>query len=131
MQAKEEKKTDKFFVYGTLKAGGLFADDFDEYRISTKDAKLPGFELFNLGWFPAIQPGKATVHGELHEYEDPDLVTAMFDRIEGYTGNPKNSLYDRRRVVVETEDGEEEAWVYVFQGTVSKESRIESGVWEI
>jgi gamma-glutamylcyclotransferase (GGCT)/AIG2-like uncharacterized protein YtfP len=124
-------ETDKFFVYGTLKEGGHFADQFDEYRTAAMQAKLEGFELFNLGWFPAIKPGEGTVQGELHRYTNADMVRGMFDRIEGYTGDPKTSMYDRRRVTVTTDEGKEEAWAYVFMGKVDKKNKVKDGEWKL
>ena len=46
--------TNKFFVYGTLKVGGRFAKSFDNLRSSFTEARIEGFDLFDLGNFPGI-----------------------------------------------------------------------------
>ena len=128
------KEQNKFFVYGTLKVGGHFADSFDEFRKSSAPATIKDHSLFNLGWFPTVAPEEGSVvHGELHEYNHPDVVLRAFDRIEGYTGNPKTDLYDRKVVKVTTEDGKvHEAFLYVFaQPLPSRAKKVESGVWAL
>ena len=128
--------TEKVFVYGTLKVGGHFADDFDEFRVKSTPAALKGHALFNLGWFPTVVSSitkGSEVHGELHEYKHPDVVMRAFDRIEGYTGKSDTDLYDRKRVEVTTEDGEvHEAYIYVFaQKLPSDAQKIENGTWPL
>ena len=58
------------------------------------------------------------------------------DRIEGYNKvNPNRSLYIRRKIEVETDEGKmEEVYVYVFNQEIPKNSsykRVTSGFWEI
>ena len=131
----------KFFVYGTLKVGGFFAEAFDELRTECKNAKLKGFDLFKIGggsssWFPGIIKGKGEVIGELHAYNKDYIkeVFANMDAIEGYNEkDPARSLYRREKAVVELEDGStEEANVYIFNNKMPKEfPKIESGIWPI
>ena len=126
--------TKKFFVYGTLKEGGYYAKEFDKFRIKTKSAKLNGYDLFNLGWFPGIIPGDGKVVGELHEYKDYDKVQSLMDSIEGYDEeNEEDSLYLRKNALVTDEDGEETtAVVYVFNkkpGIMSE--KVDGGVWDL
>jgi gamma-glutamylcyclotransferase (GGCT)/AIG2-like uncharacterized protein YtfP len=125
---------DLFFVYGTLKEGGKLAGPYNRYRESSVQAKLKGFDLFNLGWFPGIKKGEGVVVGELHRYRESDAVTAMFDRVEGYDPNyEKYSLFLRRKVIVEDTDGNEyEAIAYLFnQDTPKDAKKIEDGNWPI
>jgi len=126
-------KTDRFFVYGTLKVGGRFAKQFDNLRVSSVKAEVNGYDLFNLGSYPGIKPGSGTVIGELHEYKDPEGVTKDMDRIEGYQPELKDGMYLRRRVPVKTEAGEiVEANIYVYNFRVTgRAKQIESGVWEL
>jgi len=125
-------KTECFFVYGTLKIGGRFAYDFDKYRITSQTATLKGYDLFNLGWFPGIIPGKGEVIGEVHEYKHADHVKNHMDAIEGYSSrNKDNSLYVRKETVVLTEDGKEiKANIYVFNQNIPDDAKkFEGGVW--
>jgi gamma-glutamylcyclotransferase (GGCT)/AIG2-like uncharacterized protein YtfP len=127
-------KTDFFFVYGTLKVGGHFAEHFDEYRVSSVKANLLGHDLFNLGWFPGIVPGPGKVIGELHEYRYPDIVTKAMDRIEGYTGDPKNSLFVRKLVTVTINETGEKVTCHAYEFNSKPSSnaeKVESGIWAL
>lgn len=129
----KDKNTEFFFVYGTLKEGGHFAEQFDAFRLNAKAAEVTGFDLYNLGWFPGVKPGAGKVLGELHEYCEKNLVREMMDRIEGYSEkNPERSLFRRQRVEVKTEDGQHvEANMYVFNRELSATAKkIEDGIWE-
>lgn len=126
-------KTDRFFVYGTLKVGGRFAERFDPLRVSSVKAEVEGYDLFDLGSYPGIKPGSGKVIGELHEYQEPERVTKAMDSIEGYHPDLKDGMYLRRRVPVKTEDGEiVEANIYVYNfRTTDRAKKIESGVWKL
>jgi gamma-glutamylcyclotransferase (GGCT)/AIG2-like uncharacterized protein YtfP len=127
-------ETDFYFVYGTLKVGGHFATYFDEHRVMSVPATLPGYDLYNMGWFPAIQEGNGIVHGELHEYKNLHLVAHRMDSIEGYNPhNPELGLYIRKRLQVETAGNGKRitANVYVFARPIEGAKRIDSGIWPI
>lgn len=122
-----------FFVYGTLKVGGVFAERFNTYRLSSEKATLHDMSLYNLGWFPGILPGTGSVIGEVHEYKDPDIVLRHMDRIEGYSGN-KNDLFTRECRTVITEAGKEiEAVVYIYNSNINPKIMkiVENGVWDL
>ena len=123
----------KVFVYGTLKEGGRFGKRFDNYRLSSEKAKLVGFDLYNIsGYFPGIAKGEGTVFGELHEFEKMDAVMGEMDIIEGFEEeNPSESLFVRKVAKVETQNGEEEAYIYVFNKPLKDYKKIEKGVWEL
>lgn len=123
-----------FFVYGTLKEGGHFASGFDAFRQKSVEATLNNHALYNLGWFPTIREEEdSTVQGELHEYVNPDIVTKAMDRIEGFNGDPRSSLFVRKKVAVVTEEGEEiEANAYVLSRDLpANAKKIEDGVWAL
>lgn len=126
-------ETDLFFVYGTLKVGGYFAEQFDKFRVSSVKAEVEGYDLYSLGSFPGIKPGQGKVIGELHEYKDPERVTRSMDSIEGYQPEIKDGMYLRRRVVTKTESGEnKEANIYVFNLKVPERAKkLTSGIWEL
>jgi gamma-glutamylcyclotransferase (GGCT)/AIG2-like uncharacterized protein YtfP len=127
-------ETGFFFVYGTLKEGGHFAEGFNEFRVRSDKANLQGYNLYDLGWFPGIVPGSGKVIGELHEYENPDTVLKVMDRIEGYTGRPVDSLFIRKLVTVTVNETGEKVTcnAYVLNGEPSSSAKkIDSGVWEL
>lgn len=125
-------KTEFFFVYGTLKTGGVFAEKFNTYRLNSEKATLNDMTLYNLGWFPGILPGRGIVVGELHEYKNPDTVMAHMDQIEGYNGE-KDSLFNREYRIVITESGKEvKAIMYVYNNKPAPEMKvIKNGVWDL
>lgn len=131
-------KEGKFFVYGTLKMGGrfaeLYADRFNPSRKSVTPAKIKG-RLFHLGGFPGVKldQGEGEVHGELHIFENPEKIKQIFDMIEGYNPNaPESGLFNCVEVEAELEDGSTEtALMYTFNGEVGNREEIKSGVWEI
>lgn len=129
----------KFFVYGTLKEGGYFAQHFNKVRKSSKWAKLKGFNLYKIGhgkasWFPGIVEGDGDVIGEIHEYDREKDVLAAMDSIEGYReSDPKGSFYMRRELEVELKDGSiEKAYVYIYNEELdSSWPQLENGIWPI
>lgn len=131
-----KNKTKHFFVYGTLKEGGELSDSsgIANLRVKVVDAKITGFDMFDLGWFPGILPGEGIVNGELHEYKKPETVTSILDSIEGYREADKdNSLYLRKEIDVETDDGKTvKASIYVFNKKLnSNAKKIKNGTWEV
>ena len=130
-----------FFVYGTLKKGGYYAEDFNAVRTNCRKALLKGYDMYGIGHsgiagYPGIIPGSGVVHGEVHTFDRKAMkaVLEAMDNIEGYEpGDPESSLYLRKKVIVELEDGtEERAMVYVFNRTIHKYyDKIENGVWDV
>ena len=131
-------KVNKIFVYGILKVGDGFAEQFDEVRISSKRATLKG-TMISFGIYPgAILQGTKTIIGEIHEYSDFLNVLHHFDTIEGCSGKTglETDLYHRQVVKVDTDYGQEDAWVYTINTGNPRTSTdyskvVESGEWEI
>ena len=85
-------------------------------------------ELFDLGPYPALRPGRGRVRAELHEIRDPGLLEEL-DEFEGTDrAHPERSLYNRERVDLIAPPGVE-AWCYIYAGIPAAESRIEDGDW--
>lgn len=133
MKERGKTLTENFFVYGTLKVGGHFGNSFDRVRESSEPAVLSGYDLFNLGWFPTIKKGAGKVIGEVHTYKNFKEVLSNFDNIEGYGGNPEQSLFLRKEAEVETASGKKvSAIVYEFVGDLPENAeKVDSGIWEI
>lgn len=121
------------FVYGTLKEGGALSHHVSKNRINSKNATLKGFDLYDLGWFPGIVPGNGTVLGELHEFDNPDVITEMIDKIEGYSpDHPETSLYLRKEVTVRAENKDIVTEAYIFNKEITEKKKlIKSGNWLI
>ena len=121
---------DRVFFYGTLMTG------FNRRLRIGIDSKLRyvgrgsiNAILFDLGIYPAAVPGEGRVWGELFETDEPDLVLAGLDSIEGYRpGDPEHSLYMRIQSPVTLEDGQTQtAWVYFYNAPLGQASQIASG----
>ena len=126
-----ESKSLVVFTYGTLKPGEERFYIIEPYLSSTKNAKLYGVQLWDLGAFPGITKGDEVVEGTLLEFpeEHADRILHTLDRIEGYNEiDPDNSLYIRKEVVVETEEGKVKCFTYFLQNKSSKVSVFLSSV---
>ena len=125
--------TVKVFVYGTLKQGGYFASRFDKFRLSNKLGKTKGtmFNVFNS--YPGlVLTGNTEIKGEVHVYSNAKTVEEALDRIEGFNFKGCiNNLYDKQKIIVNTEDGEEECLVYIYARDVSKLEQILDGEWKL
>lgn len=122
-----------FFVYGTLKKGGFFAQRFDRVRKSVQVGTVRNMDMLHLGGFPGAVPGEGSIIGEVHEYDKADQVAADFDAIEGYNRNaPEEGLYNRIEVDVELESGKTvKATMYTYNHARGDERKVEDGVWKI
>jgi len=121
------------FVYGSLKKG------FHNNRV-LGDAQLvgtgniDGYDMYSLGGYPGIVVGSGNVKGEVYEITDKHLP--WLDRLEGYSENwkPDDCMYLRQRVTVDMDqpypDDLLQAWVYIYNGDVSRRKKIEDGVWQ-
>lgn len=126
----------KVFVYGTLKQGhGNHAVYLNNQQSEfLGNASIEGYDLFDLGPFPAIvpqlNPSSNRVFGEL--YEVTSEVAHRLDSLEGFNPkNPSNGLYNKAGVTVLLEDGLEhpDVLVYFMQKVPDRSKHIEQGVW--
>jgi len=135
MFQKERSKENpvKIFVYGTLKVGGHFAAAFDERRMECVEATLENAALYKVcNMYPGIvEEEGAVVRGELHTLRDAEAVIQRMDQIEGYREGGKHNLFNRHKVTVQTENGEEEAFAYFYANHDETCKRIEDGVWQL
>jgi len=128
-------KTNKFFVYGTLKVGGRFATKFDGHRTSVKKATANG-SMYSVGNgnFPAVMFNTNNkIFGEIHEYKNEEEIQKAFNRIEGFYGEgDSDNLYNILKIKVKDTDGNTvECLTYEFNHSVDCLPKIDSGIWEI
>lgn len=128
-------ETLKVFVYGTLKIGFRLAPLFDDVRTSVKVGKIRG-SLYSLELFPGVVlDEKDEVIGEVHTFSQSSEVIKevlkRMDNIEGYNPqrNPEDNLYNRKTVLVETDSGTEECFVYEYARSVNNLKRI-GNLWQ-
>lgn len=106
----------KVFVYGTLKRG--FGNNLllSDAKYLGEDS-LEGYDMLDLGWYPAIKRGTGTVHGEVYE-----ISPHILKRLDSLEGTP--SYYARTTAITK---GKHEVHVYVMNGAVDEQ--LPSGVW--
>lgn len=124
------------FVYGTLINGfGNYGYFLKGNTIDEQEATAEGFQLYDVanGGFPGIIKGEGTVKGQLMYFSDYEFenVLKQLDRLEGYRPDSGNhSMYIREEVTVKNQLGEPvQAWMYLWNNRVRKQTRITSGCW--
>jgi pyruvate carboxylase len=123
--------TDLLFVYGTLMKG--HRDDWQQ-RVGARlvgRGRITG-KLYRLGKFPGAVTSAGNgshIQGEVYHLSDASRALRILDEYEEFEPNsPKGSLFIRKRMSVEMEDGSSaEAWVYVYNRSVKKANLIRSG----
>lgn len=97
----------KVFVYGTLMNG----EDNHYYlqnSICLGNAKIYGYDMYDVGWYPAIIPGGNVILGELYQVPVEDM--SVIDTLEG-----EGHLYIKRYEKVMDSKGKNTfAFVYVY-----------------
>ena len=132
-----QNRTQKVFVYGTLKPGGFYWSQFCEGKVAVAiPAKIHG-KLYDLhvGYPGAFLGGDGWVQGYVLSF--PRAIDFFqLDVLEGFKPNRSNRLneYVRVRVDYFNTDGVNlgEAWAYeMTQATFERFSstRIENGNW--
>lgn len=103
------------FVYGILR------DRLEGNYVG--EGTLQGYDMYDMGAFPAIVPGSGVIYGQLWKVQDDEL--AICDSIEGHP-----TFYKRTKVNIEDNFGEVHlAQVYVFQNSVNDCERVRHGMY--
>ncbi|MFJ2999118.1 MULTISPECIES: gamma-glutamylcyclotransferase [Enterobacterales] len=80
--------------------------------------ELEGYQIYNLGHYPAAIPGEGTVHCEV--YRINSSILAELDEL-------KSNTRDYKRELIQTPYGS--AWIYLYKHSVDGYPRIQSGDW--
>ena len=107
--------TRKVFVYGTLMKGERNHHFLEDSKLLGASS-VEGYDMYNVGWFPAIIRGDSRILGELYEVSQEDMPS--IDALEG-----EGSLYRRR---CEITKGNEIAYLYEYLDDTSGLERISS-----
>lgn len=119
------------FVYGTLRNG---LGNYNHYLRDRTADEIPGIikaTMFDIGAFPAVVCGEGTVQGELMYIKLTDYVDTMrnCDRLEGYHPDADSNMYVRQNIEVQTSEGTERAWVYVWNLPTNRYPVVRCGDW--
>ena len=126
----ERPVIEHLFVYGTLMHGEVRHGEIYPYTESTTEGTANGV-LFDFEYYPGMKTGEGLVHGELVKMNDVESCLRDMDSIEGFYGyESENSLYERTIVPIQTNEGMQWAWTYVYSGHVNENLRIKSGRWK-
>lgn len=107
-------------VYGTLKQGhGNHAHFINKQPVACD--QLPGFKMFSLGGFPAVQPSDSPEDQIVVEIYD--VTEEQLCRLDGLEGVP--SLY--QRVQLDTIHGK--VFMYTMDRVPVNAPRVDGGVW--
>jgi len=82
------------------------------------DYQVEGYELYNLGHYPGVIPGKGTIEGEVYRIDATTL--GELDALRTKGGEYKRQL-------VSTPYGS--AWMYIYQRSVAGRPQIPNGDW--
>ena len=130
-----DNKNMPVFVYGTLINGfGNYNHFLKGNTVDEQEATAEGFQLYDVanGGFPGIIKGEGTVKGQLMYFSDYGFENALkqLDRLEGYQKWSSHNMYVREEVTVKNQLGEPvQAWIYLWNNKVIKQTRITSGCW--
>ncbi len=106
----------KFFVYGSLSEGLVHFNKIQEFINSSKPAttKASVYRL-KVGYPVLMEEGHDQISGQLLELRATEFLVNLLDEFHGFHKlEESKSLYFRREVTVQTEDGPVQAWAYVL-----------------
>lgn len=118
----------KVFVYGTLMSGE-FNHNYLINSTYLSQGTIEGYDMYNVGFFPAIIEGDDLIIGELYQVPIKDLPA--IDNLEG-----EGTFYLKKCETVRDAEGKTSfAFIYVFLEDVSNLERIsawkEEYVWYV
>ena len=108
----------KVFVYGTLMKGETNHDFLQNATFLDKTV-IEGYDMYNVGWYPAIIDGEGLAIGEVYSVPVEDMTS--IDSLEG-----EGSLYEKRCVRITVNGVLDFAFVYVYLGDCSELVKIPS-----
>ncbi|RXI97743.1 gamma-glutamylcyclotransferase [Anaerobacillus alkaliphilus] len=123
-------KKHRVFVYGTLRQHEVNHSLLKQAMCLARQAWTNGILYDTTYGYPAMVTDKEErVYGEVYEISEDQL--RRLDELEGYTGNPKEDLYDRVIQTIHTDHGRFDAYVYIFDDTKAAHlNRIDFGDWK-
>ena len=108
----------KVFVYGTLMKGETNHDFLQNATFLDKTV-IEGYDMYKVGWYPAIIDGEGLAIGEVYSVPVEDMPS--IDSLEG-----EGSLYEKRCVRITVNGVPDFAFVYVYLDDCSDLSKIPS-----
>ena len=131
----------KVIMYGSLRAGkGNWRYYVAPHKHSSKTITIPGYTMYGQTGFPYVtkdDTGKNSIVADVVEFEaeghEWNTVLHELDNLEGYDNPGELNHYDRHVVLIEGENGPEEAYIYLAGGLAadvpSRLPVVEGGDW--
>ncbi|WP_114940341.1 gamma-glutamylcyclotransferase family protein [Mucilaginibacter endophyticus] len=124
--------TNRFlFVYGTLlQPGNEFADYLNKHCKFINKGKVNG-RLYDIGEYPGAVIDNAEalfIHGAIFIMDEPQTILEVIDDYEGIGeayDHPQE--YTRELVKIQTVNGAENCWMYIYNLPVSTHRQIIGG----
>ncbi|MDP2225886.1 MAG: gamma-glutamylcyclotransferase family protein [Moraxellaceae bacterium] len=123
------------FVYGSLRRGSAHA--MAQWLASVADWQGEGRvagTLYRVSWYPAlviagegVAADEEGVQGDVFRLHEASAL-AQLDAFEGVRGSVADE-YRRERLAIRMASGEVQAWVYVWQQSVSGLKPVKGGDW--
>lgn len=118
------------FVYGTLMRHGGRHELLADHARFLGEGRYSG-RLYRVSYYPCVVPSDSSedwVMGEVFELFDPAATLARLDVYEecGPDDFPPHE-YRREKARISIEEGEVDAWIYLYNRDLSSLPRIESG----
>lgn len=135
MTAKGETNMEKVFVYGSLRTDFWNYDKVLKNRVRHVQEGCIEGSLYHLpAGYPAAISGAGQIYGEVFTLSR-DKVIKSLDVLEGYAGEGKDNLYERKKCKVLLQDGTEEmCWVYLYvdEAAAKKYGKpVSQGDWKV
>lgn len=127
----EQQSHEHLLVYGTLKQG---YKNFHALNLTGKMQLITETEvkgaLYNLGSYPGLTEGSHDVAVELHKILDSSVMP-LLDQLEGWHANDDHVYYRRECLQINAEEaGSIDAWIYLFNQTVTGYPLIPDHCWK-
>jgi len=122
----------RLLVYGSLRRNQR-AHRFLRDCTFVEEVRVPGYDMFKLGWYPGVMPNPENKEGIVGEvFTIPDhLAEGLFDDLDSYEGyrpaHPEQSLFLREEVEVQGEP----TTMYVYNGRADWQgvNKVQDGDW--
>lgn len=77
------------FVYGTLRKGGVAASYLLGQRLLQQNRQLPGFAMYDAGWYPFVIPAgpESVILGDVYEVDQSLMPTLDAYEGDGYVAH--------------------------------------------
>lgn len=79
----------RLFVYGTLRREGVAASYLEGQRMLKQNFRLPGFAMYDAGWYPFVVPAGAdsVITGDVYEVDQSLVPILNTYEGEGYVAH--------------------------------------------